>query len=266
MRTFTDVSRFQGSLAVVLDNGLELTIPNELLVVPQKLIDDSGEVRTNTTYSEILIQPTLGNDAADIPVVGKQFFSSTYLFVNHDVGTFTVWQANDTQETRLISVGGDCNVTESEESPVAGSPSGTSSAAIDPSQSASERENGSNDLSTGTIAGIAVGAAGSLVAIAIIIYMCFVRRKKRKVRNEKSLLIDDAGRYGHQSSPYREFETRHELHNVATSELNAAEYPRELPSGKEASELGCVESKRVYKTRSSPHSVYELASSSPRLP
>jgi hypothetical protein len=30
---------------VVFDDGLELAIPNELLVVPERLIDDSGEVQ-----------------------------------------------------------------------------------------------------------------------------------------------------------------------------------------------------------------------------
>jgi hypothetical protein len=176
---------------VVLDNGLELTLPNELLVVPQKLIGDNGQVTLNTTYSEVLLRPTLGNDAADIPMVGKQFFSSTYLFVDYDVGTFTVWQANNTKETRLVSVGGDCNVTESEERP-ASSSTEISSEATDTSRSTTESNDTSDVLSTGTIAGIAVGIAGSLVVIAIIIYVCFVRRKKRKARTEKSLLSDDA--------------------------------------------------------------------------
>ena len=258
-----DVLRFQGSLAVVLDNGLELTIPNELLVVPQKLIDDSGQVQINTTYSEVLLRPTLGNDAADIPMVGKAFFSSTYLFVDYDAGTFTVWQANNTKETRLVSVGGDCNVTEAEDSPAASSPTGSSPEATETSQNGLESNEQSDGFSTGTTVGIAVGAAGSLIAIAVIVYACFVRRKKRKSRTEKSLLSDDAARYGRQDSPYRSFEPRHELHDVARSELNAMEQPRELASGKEASELGCHESKQVYKSRTSPHSVYELASSSP---
>jgi hypothetical protein len=42
-----NVHSYQGSLIVVFDDGLELTIPNELLVVPEKLIDDSGEVQAN---------------------------------------------------------------------------------------------------------------------------------------------------------------------------------------------------------------------------
>jgi hypothetical protein len=262
MYAFADPPRFQGSLAVVLDNGLELTIPNELLVVPQKLIDDSGKVQINTTYSEVLLRPTLGNDAADIPMVGKQFFSSTYLFVDHDAGTFTVWQANNTKETRLVSVGGNCDLTESEDSPASSSPIGKPSQAADDTPP-SALDTDDDALSTGTIVGIAVGAVSSLVAFAIIIYVCFVRRKKRKSRTQKSLLSDDNARYGGSDNPYREFETRHELHNVATSELNAAEHPKELPSGKEASELDCVQSKHGYKSPTPTHQVYELGTRSP---
>jgi hypothetical protein len=262
MHAVADPPRFQGSLAVVLDNGLELTIPNELLVVPQKLIDDSGKVQINTTYSEVLLRPTLGNDAADIPMIGKQFFSSTYLFVDHDTGTFTVWQANNTRETRLISVGGNCDLTESEESPASSSPTGNPPQATDDTPPSAL---GTDDdaLTTGTIVGIAVGAASSLVALAIIIYICFVRRKKRKSRTEKSLLSDNDARYGNPDHPYGGFDARHELHNVATSELNAAENPKELPSGKEASELDCVQSKHAYKSPTSTHMVYELGTRSP---
>ena len=256
------VSSFQGSLGVVLDDGLELTIPNELLVVPQKLIDDSGEVKINTTYSEVLLRPTLGNDAADIPMVGKPFFSSTYLFVDHDAGTFTVWQANNTKETRLVSVGGNCDIPESEESPASSSPTGEVTQKTDDiAQGSLETE--SKALSTGTVVGIAVGAASSLIALAIIIYACFVRRKKRKPRTEKSFSSEDNAQYGDQHGSYRGFEARHELHNVATSELNAAEHPKELPSGKEASELDCVYSKDRYKSPTSTHMVYELGTRSP---
>jgi hypothetical protein len=102
---------------VVLDNGLELTIPNELLVVPEKQIDDTGEVKINSTFVKVLIQPTLAENAGDTPLIGKQFFSSTYLFVDHDAGTFTVWQANSTTDTRLVSVGGDCEVQKTQETP-----------------------------------------------------------------------------------------------------------------------------------------------------
>jgi hypothetical protein len=268
----TDVCSYQGSLVVVFDDGLELAIPNELLVVPERLIDDSGEVQLNSTYAEVLIQPTDGDNAGDTPRIGKQFFSSTYLFVDHDAGTFTVWQANSTSDTRLVSVGGDCDTIKTQEAPVSSSSAAALPKATDTRQTnspqadspqttapqtASDQDEDSGSLSTGVIAGVAVGAGGSLAVIAIILVACFMRKKKRNQRAEKSLLSNDSAPVDYKSSPYSFVDTRHELHNAATSELAAAQDARELDS---------VESKRGYsgyKPRNSPHQVYELATRSP---
>jgi hypothetical protein len=262
-----DVCSYQGSLVVVFDDGLELAIPNELLVVPEKLIDDSGEVQLNSTYAEVLIQPTDGDNAGDTPRIGKQFFSSIYLFVDHDAGTFTVWQANSTSDTRLVSVGGECDTMKTQETSVSSSSAAAQPKATDTRQTdspqtaepqtAPDQDQDSGSLSTGVIAGIAVGAGGSLAVIAIILVTCFVRRKKRNQRSEKRLLSSETPPVDYKSSPNSYVDTRHELHNVATSELAAAQDARELES---------VESKRGYsgyKSRNPPHQVYELATRSP---
>jgi len=262
--TLADFRRYQGSLGVVFDSGLELTIPNELLVVPEKLIDDSGKVQINSTSAEVLIQPTLGANAADTPLIGKQFFSSTYLFVNHDAGTFTIWQANSTTDTRLVSVGSDCEVVKIQETPLVPAPSSSNnplSGATDRPETAPETENDSPGLSTGLITGIAVGAAGLLAAVAVIIYLCFVRRKK-KAPSEKGLLVNPGPSDDHNYNPYTGVESRHELHNVATSELAAASEAREL-DGVE-SKHGYEHGYMGYKSRDASHSVYELATRSPR--
>jgi hypothetical protein len=247
---------------VVFDDGLELTIPNELLVVPEKLIDDSGEVQVNSTFAEVLIQPTNGDNAGDTPRIGKQFFSSTYLFVDHDAGTFTVWQANSTSDTRLVSVGGDCDPIQTQETPVSSSstrvlPEATGSLGTDSHPTTLDSDQDSRSLSIGVIAGISVGAAGSLAVIAAIIVACFMRRKKRNQQSEKHILSDNSAHVDHKSIPYSPVDTRYELHNVATSELAAAQ---------EARELDGVESKHGYaghKLHNSPHQVYEMATRSP---
>jgi hypothetical protein len=258
-----NVHSYQGSLIVVFDDGLELTIPNELLVVPEKLIDDSGEVQVNSTFAEVLIQPTSEDNENDTPRIGKQFFSSTYLFVDHDAGTFTVWQANSTSDTRLVSVGGDCDTKKTQGTTVSSStagvpPEATGSPQTDTHATSTtlDSDQDSKSLSTGVIAGIAVGAAGSLAVIAAII-LCFMRRKKRNQQSEKHILSDNSAHVDHKSIPYSPVDTRYELHNVATSELAAAQDARELDG---------VESKHGYtghKSHSSPHQVYELATRSP---
>jgi len=261
--TLADFRRYQGSLGVVFDSGLELTIPNELLVVPEKLIDDSGKVQINSSAAQVLIQPTLGENAADTPLIGKQFFSSTYLFVNHDAGTFTVWQANSTTDTRLVPVGSDCEVIETQETPLAPVPSSSSNPLPEATGSpttAPDTEKAGPSLAIGAIAGIAVGGAALLAAIAGIIYLCFARRKK-KAPSEKGLLVNHGPVDDHKHNPYSEAESRHELHNVATSELAAAREARELDSVE--SKHGYGYGHMGYKSRNSPHSVYELATRSP---
>lgn len=238
---------------------MELTLPNELLIVPEKKIDDSGKVYANTSVAEIMIQPTIGNGAADTPVVGKQFFSSNYLFVDHDAGTFTVWSANRTTDTRLVAVGGNCNATDPDPvTPVSTLPTDDLSESTNLSQKNSKTEEDSSRLSTGTIAGIAGGTAGGLAVIAVILFVCFMRRKKRNSRAE----VPPDGTYDDQKSDqYYEAEARqarHELHNAATSELAA---PREVR------ELYGDDSKHGYytrhKPRGSPTVAYELAARSP---
>lgn len=261
--TSTDFRRYQGSLGVVFDSGLELSIPNELLVVPEKMIDDSGKVQINSSAAAVLIQPTLGDNAADTPLIGKQFFSSTYLFVNHDAGTFTVWQANSTTDTRLVSVGSDCQVIKTQETPLHPAPSSSnnpSSEATNSPATASNMEEEGPSLATGVIVGIAVGGVALLAAIAGVIYLCFVRRKK-KAPSEKGLLVNHGPDEDHKHNPYSGMESRHELHNVATSELAAASDARELDGGE--SKHGHGYGYMGYKSRNSPHSVYELSTRSP---
>ena len=255
--------RYQGSLNVVFDSGLELTIPNELLVVPEKQIDDTGEVKINSTFVKVLIQPTLADNAGDTPLIGRQFFSSTYLFVDHDAGTFTVWQANSTTDTRLVSVGGDCEVQKTEETPqtssapTPSSSTGTLSDANDSPPVALDADKDSVGISTGVVAGIAVGGVSALAAIAIIVYLCLARRKRRITSSKNSTISKESPPEDYKSYPYFGAEARHELHNIQTSELAAASDARELDS---------TENKRgyvAYKSRTSPHSVYELATRSP---
>jgi hypothetical protein len=276
VRLLIDKSRYQGNLIVTLDNGMELTLPNELLVVPDKSIDDSGEVQTNSTLVQVLIQPTLNSDGTETPMVGKQFFSSTYLFVDHDAGTFTIWQANGTSDSRLVSVGGECDKTDAQEDPRPSTSSDTRSGASDSPQTAVEPEEKRGSLSTGTMVGVIVGAVGALAAIAIVVFICCVRRKRKRQQSEKDLLSEASARDAHNITPYFPEGSRHELHNAATSELAAPRYARELDAAKDAGELDATKDAREldggesrygfvgHKPRGSRHQVYELGPTSPR--
>lgn len=235
---------------------MELTLPNELLIVPEKMIDDSGKVYANSSVAEIMIQTQIGNGAADTPVVGKQFFSSNYLFVDHDAGTFTVWTANRTTDSRLVSVGGDCNATDTQGNPVTDNPTDDQSEVPNSVSSGSKTSGDGTSLSTGTIAGIAGGAAGALAVIAVILFVCFKRRKRRRLSAERALLrsggIHDEQK-GHQYYEAEARQARHELHNQATSELAAPRGVGQLYG--DESKQGWV----AHQHRASPDVAYELA-------
>ena len=196
-------------------------------------------------------------------MIGKQFFSSTSLVVNHDAGTFTVWQANSTADTRLVSVGSDCEVIKTQETPLTPAPSSSNNPPPEATNSlatASNMEKEGPSLATGVIVGIAVGGAALLAAIAAVIHLCFVRRKK-KAPSEKGLLVDHGPVEDHKHNPYSGMESRHELHNVATSELAAASDARELDGGE--SKHGHGYGHMGYESRNSPHSVYDPSTRSP---
>lgn len=156
-----------------------------------------------------------------------------------------------------MSVGSDCNATDTQGNPVTGSPTDHQSETTDSVPNGSQTDGDSASLSTGAIAGIAGGAAGALAAIAIILCLCFRRRKKqRKLRDERGILPSDGAYEGQKNQQYYEAEARqarHELHNQATSELAA-------PGG--VGQLYGDESKQgwlAHKYRASPTVAYELA-------
>lgn len=257
--------RYQGSLTVVLESGLELSIPNELLVVPEKLIDDTGKVQRNSTFAEVLIQPTSGDNAGDTPVIGKLFFSSTYLFVNHDAGTFSVWQANGTTDTRLVSVGSDCSENQSEDGPTASTTTSnnleaTNAPQNDSPQTVVEEGSDSSRLSTGVIVGMVVGIIGAVAAVVALIFFCLVRKRKKQSGSDQALI------------------TRNDSHEDRKSDLelpteNGKQWPRrtefpmsELTGVRDVGELDSRERKYGYldhKPRTLPPPVYELGSRAP---
>ncbi|KAK4554535.1 hypothetical protein LTR86_008389 [Recurvomyces mirabilis] len=175
-------SVYSGDLTIVLNSDLSFKVKNDVLVVPDQYIDRSGARQSNSSADVVLIDPLDGVNANDPPIIGMQFLSAAYLMVDLDARTFTLWQANPSTESRLISVGGQC----SEEPAVnsnATSPSTNST-------SSGPQEGGSNSTvsaarpaskaSTGTIAGAVVGAVLGLALIAGIVILVLLRRKKTR--------------------------------------------------------------------------------------
>ncbi|KAL9090991.1 MAG: hypothetical protein Q9159_001617 [Coniocarpon cinnabarinum] len=101
---------FDGDMTVQLSGGLNPTISNSQLVLPDRSIDnDTGEVTVgNWSQSEVLINSFTEQNAYDQSILGRAFLSAAYLMVNQDAGTWTLWKANPTDEEDLVPV---CNST-----------------------------------------------------------------------------------------------------------------------------------------------------------
>jgi hypothetical protein len=146
------------------------------------------------------MDPDESDNQNDTPIIGMQFFSGAYLMVDLDSNTFTLWQANATTDSNLVSVGGSCSETPAANSntTVVPSANGTSSSntttgggnSINPDQWDPAKD---SSLSSGAIAGIAVGSVAGVASIAALaLLLIFKRRRATKARGDSSLALTEA--------------------------------------------------------------------------
>lgn len=158
-------SFFDGDITFLLNNGLQVRIANSQFLIPSVDILRNGSRRTDKSIKQLLM-----NGVGDQPAtLGRYFFTATYLMVDHDAKSFTMWQANPSTSSKLVPVSreatGDCaNSGDSgTDNPGAGDADNSSR---------SKPDSGSN---VGAIAGGVVGGVAVLVAVAVA-YFVFVRR------------------------------------------------------------------------------------------
>ncbi|MCJ1246093.1 hypothetical protein MMC30_003297 [Trapelia coarctata] len=165
---------YAGDLTFTLSTGLNIKIPNNQLVVPDYSVDSAGHQTSNATTREILINSLQEINLNDVPLLGRTFLTSAYLFVNYDQSEFTLWQANPTTEQKLVAVGSgpSCPTT-----PVTAN--ATTSAG--PSASTSAVSSGSPSSTPSTPTGAIVGGAlGAAVILGLLIGAAlFLRRRSR---------------------------------------------------------------------------------------
>ncbi|KAI7308910.1 hypothetical protein KC315_g13183 [Hortaea werneckii] len=182
-----------GDLTIEIDSTFKIRIPNELLVIHPSNIVDNGRTQYNDTVREVLLGPSTGVNQGDTPILGRHFFQAAYLLVNYDSNSFTLWQANATTESNLVSLGNECpdpgskvaknDTSDSKTAHPASSslPSATDEGTPDTSDDTTpENFSESNGISSEAIAGIVVAAAfvsGGLVVLAVLYIL---RRRKRQ--------------------------------------------------------------------------------------
>ncbi|KAF5673882.1 peptidase aspartic [Fusarium heterosporum] len=99
-RLFDADKVFDGDITFHLDSGLQIRVPNDQYIVLFSEIDRSGARVTKSNVKELLM-----NAVADQPAtLGRCFLTAAYLMVNHDSGTFTLWQANPSSKSKLVRV------------------------------------------------------------------------------------------------------------------------------------------------------------------
>lgn len=126
------------------------------------------------------------NGVADQPAtLGRYFLTAAYLMVNHDAGTFTLWQGNPTERSKLVQVYDQKTADECGKDGT-GIVQPTVSAGPDEEtkEAAGQSEASPSSSPSGAVIGGAV--AGAVVLIAVLcLGAFFLLRRKRKIVTEQ---------------------------------------------------------------------------------
>ncbi|EEQ89651.2 uncharacterized protein BDCG_04771 [Blastomyces dermatitidis ER-3] len=154
---------FRGNLTFTLDSGLSITVPNHQLVLPNTVINRDGH-QTFANDSRVIPIHNAGRQGASL---GQSFLSYVYIHVNNDLKRFSIWQANPTEETDIVSLAaGSCD-------PDPANDSGSA--------------NSDSKLGRGAIAGIVIGAVAGIALVGLAIWFLIWHKRKRTQNQDARL-------------------------------------------------------------------------------
>ncbi|KAJ4113208.1 hypothetical protein NW768_011484 [Fusarium equiseti] len=174
---------FDGDITFHLNSGLQIRVPNDQYIVPFVDIERSGARVTKPKTKELLM-----NGVADQPAtLGRYFLTAAYLMVNHDAGTFTLWQGNPTERSKLVQVYDQKTADECEKNGT-GIVQPTVSAGPDEETRESAVQSEASPSSSPSRAVIGGAVAGAVVLIAVLCLGGFflLRRKRKTVAGQES--------------------------------------------------------------------------------
>lgn len=240
------ISSYAGALDIQVQGGPVVSIPNDVLVVPDEYIDKSGTVRRNDSAAVLLLSPNDGPNVNDQLIIGMSFFSGAYLSVNHDNRTWSIWPAKATTVENIVAFGNGCgDVTKSNE--------GHNSNAAEEQDSKTSEATG---MSMAAKIGIAVGAACAAVLLAILLTV-LIMRKRRKSAEQKVIRppVITSDRSSWSRDYYAKSGSAWALQEMAGSQRT----PNELKGSRTPAELGSwSEDKWLWKSRDMPSGAVEL--------
>lgn len=139
-------------------------------------IDKEGSIKSNSSQTIIRINGLQSTTAQAIPKLGRYFFTSAYLHSNEDAGKFTIWKANPTSDEDIVAVDEKNAIVTTIPCQPTAIPSATT-----PPAAPTDTKSG---ISTGAIAGIAVGAVAAVAAVAVISWLLWRKKKKAAAAKE----------------------------------------------------------------------------------
>jgi hypothetical protein len=249
MSTDTYCISYGGDLSLVLDGTSKFTLSNDILILPREYVASDGAFETDSSSPGIAFTPTSNDNVNDVSIIGRPFFSAAYIMVDLDAETWTIWQANATTETRLVSVGGDCaekpkvNTAPPKVTPPGvGAANETSMNNATSAATPATLDRASTSLEAGAIAGIALGAVFGSGLLAGTLVICWLRRKRQMRRRSTGSEADIAltkYMYGREfggltpSCHEKSADSAQELASSwsLTHELPVVERPTEVSSG-----------------------------------
>ncbi|ROV94092.1 hypothetical protein VMCG_08247 [Cytospora schulzeri] len=166
---------FDGDMTISLSSGSSIRIPNDQFLVPYVYVDYDGKRYTDDANLDLL-----WNGIGDQPAtLGRYFLTAAYLMVNHDSNSFTLWEANPTTSSNLVSVMneetaeacGDLGGVVQPSVTATATPTGTGSSLMHSSVS-------SGSTPVGAVAGGVVGGVALLAIVGLGAFF-LVRRSKR---------------------------------------------------------------------------------------
>ncbi|KAF9888039.1 hypothetical protein FE257_009303 [Aspergillus nanangensis] len=172
---------YAGDLTITLNSGFSVRIPNKELIVPELTIDEvTGEIHSNSSERELLLNSMQRDNTNDLPFLGRQFLSIVYLMLNQDDNSFTLWEAAKSRgPANVVAVDPKNQLIDS----FCAASFTSSSSSPDDEGSSSEKSTDEDSpvLSTGAIAGVVIGAVTAAGMIAAIVL--FLVARKRKMQN-----------------------------------------------------------------------------------
>ena len=207
---------FQGDLTITFTSGLDVKIPNNQLVVPDIYIDQNGQpINYNTSQRILRLDPNVGVNVNNMPVLGQTFLTSAYLLVDYDKNQFTVWQADPTAPSQLVAINSETSCSNDTSS----NPNSATSTAISTPHSSSQHSTNIGDIIGGVLGGLAIL---TLVGSLFIWY----RKRRRHLHLQEApeqIPQVEKEKEPHPSTPM-------EMHGDASiNEIGGHSRPQELP-------------------------------------